>query len=129
MIPIEVEYLLFGVLLAVITTELEYVWWSRKKNEKLFHAIGFTTVALVSILLLMINPTISNAVSITLGFWNIFELYGNYRHGQDLLYIGNTAMTDKFLRRIDQYIDIKLLLHIYSFILFTLLLLHHYDKI
>ena len=125
MIPVEIRYLLFGVWLAVITTELEYVWWSRKKNEKLFHALGFTSVALVSILLLMINPTINNAISITLGFWNIFELYGNYRHGQDLFYIGNTARTDRFLRKIrdEYYPDIKLLLHIFSLILFIFLLL------
>lgn len=123
MIPVEIRYLLFGILLAVITTELEYVWWPRKKNEKLFHALGFTSVALVSILLLTINPTLNNAISITLGFWNIFELYGNYRHGQDLLYIGNTARTDRFLRKIDQYVNIKLLLHIFSLILFIFLIL------
>jgi purine-cytosine permease-like protein len=123
MIPVEIRYLLFGVLLAVITTELEYVWWSRKKNEKLFHALGFASVALVSVLLLTINPTINNAISITLGFWNIFELYGNYRHGQDLLYIGNTARIDRFLRKIDEYVNIKLLLHIFSLILFIFLLL------
>lgn len=125
MIPVEIRYLLFGILLAVITTELEYVWWPRKKNEKLFHALGFTSVALVSILLLTINPTLNNAISITLGFWNIFELYGNYRHGQDLFYMGNTARTDRFLRKIrdEYYPDIKLLLHIFSLILFIFLLL------
>jgi uncharacterized Tic20 family protein len=125
MIPISVEYLLFGVLLAVITTELEYPWWARKKNEELFHAIGFTSVVIVSFLLLLIDFKFSNAVGITIGFWNAFELYGNYRHGADLLYIGNTSKTDKFLREIGQkyQFDVKLFLHIFSIILFIITLI------
>lgn len=131
MIPALIVYLLIGVTLAIITTELEYVWWARQKNEKLFHTVGFTSVALVSLLFLSVDPKISNAISLTLGFWNVFELYGNYRHGAELLYIGNTAQLDRFLRKIkDKHnLNIKLFLHIFSIILFITLILIHYVKI
>jgi hypothetical protein len=125
MIPKVIEYLLFGVLIAIITTEIEYGWWPKKKNEKLFHGIGFTSVAIVSFLLLLIDFKFSNAIAITLGFWNVFELYGNYRHGADLLYIGIKSDTDKLLRSIsDKYqFDVKLFLHIFSIILFIITLI------
>ena len=40
-----IGYLLFGVVLALVTIEIEFSWWTIKKNEKLFHGIGFTAVA------------------------------------------------------------------------------------
>lgn len=113
-----------GIILALLVIYLEYEWWAKAVNKKRFHFVGFTSVAIVSLILFYVfNWSLVYLTALTISYWNVFELIGNRAHGQEWLYVGTTANFDKQIRKFKHYRDIKLFLHIQTLNILIFILL------
>lgn len=120
---VKLLFILLGLLIAFTKVKIELNKWIDRKSQLKFHAIGFSIVFLVMFIFFYFSGfNIKFIILSILSYWNMFEIYGNISHGQDWLYVGSNAETDKMIRKFKNFKKVKLILHIItiSSILFLL---------
>jgi len=111
-----------GAILALMKISIEYRWWQIEKDEVLFHSVGFGIVALLLLSVLIISKDYFIILYAIISYWNVFELVGNISHNQHPLYVGQSAFTDRLIRKIAKNYKItKLIIHILTICLIFLI--------
>lgn len=111
-----------GILVAFIKVNVEYKHYAREKNEIIFHGIGAAIIAALCLTAYYFFDWPPAAVFL-LSYWNFFEVFGNWVHDQELLYVGRNAMFDKLIRKHFHYKRAKLALHIITILSITLIII------
>jgi len=120
---VKILFLVIGLLIAFTKVKIELNKWIDRKSQLKFHSIGFSIVFIIMFIPFYFSGFNVSLIAISiLSYWNMFEVYGNISHGQDWLYVGSNAETDKLLRRFKNFKTVKLLLHIVTIISVLLLL-------
>ena len=125
-----IDLILVAIIIAEVKIAIEFPMYSKPMNQKLFHGVGFAIESVLFIGVILFSRHWYDVIISICAFWNYFEVRSNYVHGKPLLYVGESAMTDKLLRRIQKYVPFfKLDLHIATLLTMVYFCYLHYSDV
>ena len=115
------NYLFIGSFIALLKIVIEYPFYAKAKNERLFHGLGSLVIFTITVAVYIHSHDWRSVIQFFVAYYNVFEIGGNYIHGQNLLYVGENATLDKSIRAI--YKDYRITKFIIYIIILSLLFL------